>query len=87
MKDVTRRHCAFYHFGRTLSEAIHYFGDTMQSKELVYHGLNRDMIFGRFSHHFVVPIVTSVPGVLGMCTAFSSIFCQNEELLALRGHS
>eukprot|EP01084_Bolivina_argentea_P020913 38846_1 len=48
-EDVKTRHIQLYFYARYLFEAIEFYGQPMDIKTQVYHGLNRVMMFERFT--------------------------------------
>eukprot|EP01084_Bolivina_argentea_P319473 554131_1 len=57
--DITNRHRNVYWLGRFLFEAIEFYGTEMGSDMIVYHGLDKEMMFERFTAHFNQPISTT----------------------------
>ena len=57
--DITTRHRELYWLGRFLFESIEFFGTEMSFNMKVYHGLNKEMMFERFTAHFNQPISTT----------------------------
>eukprot|EP01083_Nonionella_stella_P102453 291478_1 len=58
-EEVTKRHIELYHYSRGLFESIEFFGLHMKETLTVYHGLNRQMTFKRFTAFFNQPISTT----------------------------
>eukprot|EP01083_Nonionella_stella_P120284 360308_1 len=59
MKDVVHRFRYYYFLSRFLFEAIEFWGAPLDAKKIVYHGLNVELLFERFSHHFHAPMSTT----------------------------
>eukprot|EP01083_Nonionella_stella_P219453 786110_1 len=55
-EDVTKRHVQLYYYSRGLFESIEFFGSHMNEQLTVYHGLNREMTFIKFTAYFNQPI-------------------------------
>eukprot|EP01084_Bolivina_argentea_P262863 444710_1 len=58
-EDVTKRHVQLYHYSRSLFESIEFFGEYMESKRIVYHGLNTVLYFEKFTAYFNQPVSTT----------------------------
>eukprot|EP01084_Bolivina_argentea_P084751 153224_1 len=57
--NITNRHRNLYWLGRFLFEAIEFYGTEMDFDMIVYHGLDKEMMFERFTAHFNQPISTT----------------------------
>eukprot|EP01084_Bolivina_argentea_P094408 169716_1 len=57
--QVVKRHIQLYFYARCLSEAIEFFGEEMNTKTTVFHGLNCPMKFEHFNTYFHQPISTT----------------------------
>eukprot|EP01084_Bolivina_argentea_P160844 280063_1 len=57
--EVTQRHIELYFYARYLYESVEFYGQEMNPKMTVYHGLNRVMNFSRFTAFFNQPISCS----------------------------
>eukprot|EP01084_Bolivina_argentea_P020576 38251_1 len=57
--DISNRHRNLYWLGRFLFEAIEFYGSQMEFNMAVYHGLDKEMMFERFTAHFNQPISTT----------------------------
>eukprot|EP01083_Nonionella_stella_P279460 950643_1 len=49
VEQVTEQHIQFYHLARSLFEAVELFGQQMDSKLVVFHGLSKKMNFNKFT--------------------------------------
>lgn len=58
-ENVRERHRQFYYFGRTLCEAIEFYGKEMRNSMEVYHGLDKEMAFESYTAYFNQPISTT----------------------------
>eukprot|EP01084_Bolivina_argentea_P262137 443229_1 len=58
--DVRKRHKIFYYLSRMLFETIEFFGETMTNKDLVFHGLDKELLFDNFITHFNAPMSTTI---------------------------
>eukprot|EP01083_Nonionella_stella_P022113 61137_1 len=58
-EDVVDRFRSYYFLSRFLFEAIEFWGSPLKRKQVVYHGLNKELLFERFSHHFHAPMSTT----------------------------
>eukprot|EP01083_Nonionella_stella_P016096 45010_1 len=56
LHSLQKRHNEFYHFARSLFEAAEFFGTEMTPHLHVFHGLNKEMQFEKFSAYFNQPI-------------------------------
>eukprot|EP01083_Nonionella_stella_P286766 976036_1 len=63
-EEVIERHEQIYHFARALYEAVEFFGIPMQSKDIVYHGLNRVLFFQKFTAYFSQPMSTTTSSTI-----------------------
>eukprot|EP01084_Bolivina_argentea_P218183 370297_1 len=59
VQQVKERHEELYQYSRCLWEAVEFFGQCMDSKMKVYHGLNRVMLFDKFNAYFNQPVSTT----------------------------
>ena len=59
IEDAIQRFKEYYLFSRFIFEAIEFWGQPLNENQVVYHGLNRELLFERFSHHFHSPISTT----------------------------
>eukprot|EP01084_Bolivina_argentea_P085009 153674_1 len=57
--EVISRHQELYQYARCLYEAVEFFGQEMDEKLKVFHGLNKVMNFENFTAYFNQPISTS----------------------------
>merc|ERR1719206_255167 len=58
-EEVTERHRELYRYARSLFEAVEFFGEWMDPKAKVLHGLDTVMLFQRFTTYFNQPISTT----------------------------
>eukprot|EP01084_Bolivina_argentea_P276244 471332_1 len=58
-QEVVNRHKQLYNFARCLFEAVEFFGEEMDPKLKVYHGLNCVMNFEKFTEYFNQPLSTT----------------------------
>eukprot|EP01083_Nonionella_stella_P311727 1112467_1 len=58
-EDVIHRFRSYYFLSRFLFEAIEFWGSPLKPNEIVYHGLDKELLFERFSHHFHAPMSTT----------------------------
>eukprot|EP01084_Bolivina_argentea_P135574 238875_1 len=58
-KQMMRRHLELYNYSRSLFESVQFFGQPMDSKMKVYHGLNVILYFSKFTETFKQPISTT----------------------------
>merc|ERR1719206_947284 len=58
-EEVTERHRELYRYARSLFEAVEFFGEWMDPKAKVLHGLDTVMLFQRFTTYFNPPISTT----------------------------
>eukprot|EP01084_Bolivina_argentea_P299604 516448_1 len=58
-QSVTDRNCTLYWFSRFLFESIEFFGEEMPLKMKVFHGLNKVMMFERFTAYYYQPLSTT----------------------------
>eukprot|EP01084_Bolivina_argentea_P258121 435025_1 len=59
-QQVTKRHVQLYYYSKSLFESVEFFGEQMDSKMKVYHGLDKLMLFEKFTGYFNQPISTSI---------------------------
>eukprot|EP01084_Bolivina_argentea_P018792 34970_1 len=59
-EQVVQRHKQLYQYGRTLYEAVEFFGKEMDANLTVYHGLKEVLYFERFTAYFNQPISTTL---------------------------
>eukprot|EP01083_Nonionella_stella_P139514 425653_1 len=59
-EDVIHRFRSYYFLSRFLFEAIEFWGSPLKPNEIVYHGLDKELLFERFSHHFHAPMSTTI---------------------------
>eukprot|EP01084_Bolivina_argentea_P088823 160360_1 len=59
-ENVTKRHTELYFYSRALFEAVEFFGNSMEKKMKVYHGLSKVMMFERFTAYFNQPVSTTI---------------------------
>eukprot|EP01083_Nonionella_stella_P067812 179610_1 len=57
--DIRIRHGKYYFLSRFLFESIEFFGDVMRANDVVYHGLDQQLLFSNFSTHFNAPMSTT----------------------------
>ncbi len=57
--DIRYRHSKFYFFSRFLFESVEFFGDIMERTDVVYHGLDQELVFANFLTHFNAPMSTT----------------------------
>eukprot|EP01083_Nonionella_stella_P176976 620718_1 len=58
-QDVVYRFRFYYFMSRFLFEAIEFWGNPLKPNKIVYHGLDKELLFERFSHHFHAPMSTT----------------------------
>eukprot|EP01084_Bolivina_argentea_P064147 117027_1 len=64
--SVTRRHVKIYYYSRFLFAAIESFGTQMSENDKVYHGLNKLMVFDRFTAYFNQPVSTTMDRITAL---------------------
>eukprot|EP01083_Nonionella_stella_P147450 465214_1 len=74
-KHIIETHTQFYHFARCLFEAVEYFGQEMDSELRVFHGLQAQMKFDKFTAYFNTPISTTKSNDV------ARTFCQDDGII------
>eukprot|EP01084_Bolivina_argentea_P039243 72537_1 len=57
--DIRRRHRRYYFLSRYLWESCEFFGNPIRNEDVVYHGLDKQLLFSNFSRHFNAPMSTT----------------------------
>eukprot|EP01084_Bolivina_argentea_P033504 61955_1 len=58
-KSIAKRHSKYFFLSRYLYESIDIHGLVLDTKEKVYHGIDKTMLFSHFLSHFNAPTSTT----------------------------